>query len=301
MTMVYGDMKIEFPIAHLSNQALLEETERLASTARRTNATLIAALAEVDARKLWADIGCSSLYTYCVQVLRFSEQEAYLRMEAARVIRRFPIVLEMLADGEITLTNIGLLKPHLTSENHVELLKAARGRSKREVARQVAALGVAPGPAPTWITPLSADRFWISFEIGEQTYDRPQRATDLLRHAVPDGSVGEIFDRGLISLLRDLERTRFAAAERPLGDRVTESNSRYIAASVRQRVWKRDRGRCAFVGTHGRCTDGVPRVSPHQAVRSRRKVDRRQHRAALPCAQSARGGAVLRGVDATPC
>lgn len=82
--MVYGDMKIEFPIAHLSNQALLEETERLASSVRRTNATLIAALAEVDARKLWADVGCSSLYTYCIQMLRFSEQEAYLRMEAAR-------------------------------------------------------------------------------------------------------------------------------------------------------------------------------------------------------------------------
>ena len=146
-----GNMKIEFPVAHLSNQALLEETVRLANATRRTTAILIAALAEVDARKLWADAGCSSLYTYCIQVLRFSEQEAYLRMEGARVVRRFPVVLEMLADGEITLTNIGTLKAHLTVENHVALLEAARGKSKREVARQVpcAQAGVR---AVLWIT-----------------------------------------------------------------------------------------------------------------------------------------------------
>ena len=252
--MVYGDMKIEFPIANLSNQALLEETARLANATRRTTARLVAALAEVDARKLWADVGCSSLYTYCTQVLHFSEQEAYLRMEAARVVRQFPVVLDMLANGEITLTNVGLLKPHLTAGNHVTLLDAARGKSKREVARQVATLAPA-GPTPTWISPLSADRFWISFEIGEQTYDRLQRATDLLRHAVPDGNVGEVFDRAPASLLRDLERSKFGATAGPRGDCSTSADSRYIAAWVRRRVWKRDGGRCAFVGTHGRCTE----------------------------------------------
>lgn len=256
MTMVYGDMKTELPIAHLSNQALLEETERLANTVRRTVAKLIAALAEVDARKLWADVGCSSLYTYCTQVLHFSEQEAYLRMEAARVVRQFPVVLEMLADGEITLTNLGLLKPHLTKENHVDLLEAARGKSKREVARQVAAFYDAPADSrPAWITPLSSDRFWISFEIRDCTYERLQRATDLLRHAVPDGNVSEVFDRALLSLLRDLERSKLGATTEPRRDGVTDSDARYIAASIRRRVWKRDGGRCAFVGTHGRCTE----------------------------------------------
>ena len=83
--MVYRDMKVEIPIANLSNRALLDETMRLARDARQTTAKLIAALAEVDARRLWADEGCSSLFTYCTQVLLFSEHEAYLRMEAARV------------------------------------------------------------------------------------------------------------------------------------------------------------------------------------------------------------------------
>lgn len=169
--------------------------------------------------------------------------------------RRRTCEWRQLADGEITLTNIGLLKPHLTAENHVELLDAARGKSKRDVARQVAALHDAPDSRPAWITPLSADRFWVSFEIGDSTYERLQRATDLLRHTVPDGNLGEVFDRALISLLRDLERSKFGATHAPRDERVIDSDSRYIAASVRRRVWKRDGGRCAFVGTHGRCTE----------------------------------------------
>lgn len=262
--MVYGDMKINFPITHLSNQALLEETARLANATRRTVATLVAALAEVDARKLWADVGCSSLYTYCTQVLHFSEQEAYLRMEAARVVRQWPVVLEMLAHGDMTLTNIGLLKPHLTDANHLELLAGARGKSKLEVARQIAALWEATLDShPARITPLSANRYWVSFEIEGHTYDRLQRATDLLRHAVPDGNVTKVFDRALVSLLRDLERAKCGATDAPRGNCSASPETRYISAWVRRSVWRRDGGRCAFVGTKGRCTETAFLEFPH--------------------------------------
>jgi len=32
-------------------------------------------------------------------------------------------------------------------------------------------------------------------------------------------------------------------------------DSRHIPAAVKREVWKRDSGRCAFVGTLGRCTE----------------------------------------------
>ena len=254
--MVSGDMKVEIPIADLSNRALLDETLRLACAAQQTTAKLIAALAEVDARKLWADEGCSSLYTYCTQVLRFSEHEAYLRMEAARVAQRFPVALEMLATGELSLTNIGLLKPHLTIENHVELLDAACGKSRREVARQVATLRDSGDRElrPAAIRLSSADRFEILVEIRDVTYEKLQRAKDLLSHSVPDGNIGEIIDRALAALIRELERTKYAATDRPQRVRATQPGSRYIVAGVRRTVWRRDSGRCAFVGPHGRCT-----------------------------------------------
>jgi hypothetical protein len=92
---------------------------------------LIASLAEFDARRLYLGQGCSSLFTYCTQVLHLSEHAAYGRIEAARAARRFPVLLELLAGGALTVTAIGLLAPHLTVENHEHVLAAARHKTKR--------------------------------------------------------------------------------------------------------------------------------------------------------------------------
>src|SRR5687768_15251450 len=74
-----------------------------------------------------------SLFTYCTEALRLSEHEAYNRIEAARAARRFPILLALLEEGRLNLTTVRLLGPHLTAENHQELVAAAAGKSKREV------------------------------------------------------------------------------------------------------------------------------------------------------------------------
>lgn len=77
-------------------------------------------------------------------MLRLSEHASYGRIEAARAARRFPVVLELLIDGTLTLTAVSLLRPHLTEENHAALLKTARHKSKRDVEQIVAALQPKP-------------------------------------------------------------------------------------------------------------------------------------------------------------
>ncbi len=63
------------------------------SREREATAALIAALGELDARRLYLAEGCSSLFTYCTQVLHLSEHAAYGRIEAARAARKWPVVL----------------------------------------------------------------------------------------------------------------------------------------------------------------------------------------------------------------
>ena len=129
---------------HMSDDELLVEVGRLAVHERQATAHLIASLAELDARRLYLGQGCSSLFTYCTQVLRLSEHAAYGRIEAARAARRFPVVLELLANGSVNLTAIGLLAPHLTPANHRELLDSARHKTKRDVEHLVASLRPQP-------------------------------------------------------------------------------------------------------------------------------------------------------------
>ncbi len=140
-------------VARLSNPELLARVTHLAEREREATASLIAHLAELDVRRLYLAEGCSSLFTYCTQVLHLSEHAAYGRIEAARAARRFPVVLERLAEGSVTLTAVGLLAAHLTRENHRELLDAARHTSKRQVEALVARLRPQP-PVPSSVRRL---------------------------------------------------------------------------------------------------------------------------------------------------
>jgi hypothetical protein len=131
-------------VAHVSDDQLLADVKRLAADEQRATAALVACLAELDARRLYLGEGCASLFTYCTQVLHLSEHAAYGRIEAARAARRFPVILDLLAAGAVTLTAITLLAPLLTTDNHRNTLEAARYKSKREVEHLVAALRPQP-------------------------------------------------------------------------------------------------------------------------------------------------------------
>ena len=130
-------MKNHIP-TDLSDSELTAEVKRLAGRERETTAALISHLAEFDARRLYLGAGFSSLFTYCTEVLRLSEHEAYNRIEAARVGRRFPIVRDMLGEGSLNLTSVRLLGPRLTGDNYQALLAAASGKSRREVEELIA-------------------------------------------------------------------------------------------------------------------------------------------------------------------
>jgi hypothetical protein len=144
-------------LAAMSDADILAELRRSVAAARASTAHVIEVLAEVDARRLYLAQGCSSLFTYCTQVLHLSEHAAYERITAARLARRIPGVLEALRTGDVTLTAVGLLGPHLTPGNVEELLVAARHKSKREIEEIVAASAPKPdSPASVRKVPVRA-------------------------------------------------------------------------------------------------------------------------------------------------
>jgi hypothetical protein len=67
--------------ADLSDEQLIARVQLCAKQERDATSSLIAALAELDVRKLYLGAGCSSLFTYCTQVLHLSEYAAYARIE----------------------------------------------------------------------------------------------------------------------------------------------------------------------------------------------------------------------------
>jgi hypothetical protein len=129
----------------LSDQDLLARTVVLAGQEREASVELVAHLAELETRSsLYAAHGYGTLFTYCREVLRLSEDAACNRIAAARACRRFPGILDALASGALSLSSVRMLNPHLTPENHEAVLASASGRSRREIEALVAELAPRP-------------------------------------------------------------------------------------------------------------------------------------------------------------
>ena len=111
---------------------------------RRVESDLVAHIAEVDERRLYAREAAPSMFVYCTETLHLSEAEAYLRIAAARASREHPILLTKLGDGRLHLAGIAKVAPYLTRENRDALLKRATHRSKRQIEELVAE--IAPRP-----------------------------------------------------------------------------------------------------------------------------------------------------------
>ena len=161
--------------AQLSDSELLTAIERAAGDERVATVTLLGLLVEVDARGLYLGQGCSSLFTYCTQVLHLSEHAAYHRIEAARAIREYPRILESLTHGALTLTTVALLRKHLRPENYEALLNAAEHKSKREVELQIACL--APKPDVNSMVRRVANKPPIARSIAAGAADRRSLST----------------------------------------------------------------------------------------------------------------------------
>ena len=101
-------------------------------------AELIAHLAEVDARRLYLEQACSSMFDYCVRVLRFSEGVAYKRIAVARAVREFPELLGAIERGELHLTAASLIAPHLDRECAALWFAAVRHKTAREIKQWIA-------------------------------------------------------------------------------------------------------------------------------------------------------------------
>src|SRR5260370_38166458 len=83
---------------------------------------------------------------YCVRQLGLSKSSAFRRSETARLIARFPVIADRLAEGRLSIRALVELREVLAEENHAEVLARAEGRSQEEA--QFLAVEYQPKPVP---------------------------------------------------------------------------------------------------------------------------------------------------------
>ncbi|MGC3998375.1 MAG: HNH endonuclease signature motif containing protein [Anaeromyxobacter sp.] len=121
----------------LDNSSLIAHVKSLAADERGIKVESLLALAEVERRKFYLDLGYPSLWAFCREVLHLPEGGAYRRIAAMRLLSRFPSLEAPLREGRLSLTTLGMLREVMTEENLDELVGQATFKSKSEVERLV--------------------------------------------------------------------------------------------------------------------------------------------------------------------
>jgi 5-methylcytosine-specific restriction endonuclease McrA len=274
--------------SHFSDHALIQSALTNAGHERSSTADLIADIAEIDERRLYAPAGYPSTRAWCVGKLGLSDDAALRRITAARTARRFPGIFTALADGRLHLTAVGLLAPHLTEDTARELLRSAVHKSKSEIERLLAErfpktdllawvedlptgagspgefvperveklLEPSAGRAGrSCVKPLSADSFGVQFTQCRRAHDKLETIRELLSHEIPSRDLADVVEALCDIADPILRKRRYAATEKQrLGHRCPAAGSRHIPDEVRRAVWERDDGCCTFVSEDGhRC------------------------------------------------
>src|SRR3972149_885981 len=134
-------------LSSLAPDLLTARLHELRGQERRLLVELLRHLAEVDRRRLHLELAFPSLFAFATGFLGYSKAAAFRRTTAARLLVRFPVGGDHLADGRLSLTTLVELRDVLVEERLHEILGRAAGRTEEEGKVLVAALAPRPAPA----------------------------------------------------------------------------------------------------------------------------------------------------------
>jgi hypothetical protein len=274
----------------ISDSELLVATKQLASEEKRIGIQVLHHLREIDARKLFASLGFSSLFSYCTGELQYSEGGAYRRIASMKLLRDVPEYESKLQEGAVSVATLSQVQSFFVQEKRqlgktytpgekLELLAKVEGKSSQQTERLLAA--ISPQSArEERARVLNGEETEIRFTASRELMEKIERLKNLLGHK-PEaqsyaGLIEELVDLGIKKLdplkksseIKSSEMKRSQAAEIPLKEESAagkpdsllppvevEKSKRYVPAAIVQAVWRRDEGRCSFtdVKTGRRC------------------------------------------------
>jgi 5-methylcytosine-specific restriction endonuclease McrA len=192
-------------LKHLSDDRLLSETQKLVGQEREVLLQVLHHLKEIERRRLFSSLGFSSLFIYAVKQLSYSEDQAFRRISAMRLLRELPELEEKVQNGKVSLTNLSLAQSLFRKEEKVssmskkqkmEILKRLENKTSREAEKIVIQCSTLPIKfVEEKIRAVAEDVNEIKFTITDQLRFKIERLKGLLAHSNPNISLAELVDK----------------------------------------------------------------------------------------------------------
>jgi len=261
---------------------LIARTKTLRNAEHEAMTEILQHLIETEKRRLDLDLGYSSLFDYCVNYLEYSGPAAGRRIQAARCLRRFPVVLSMLEKNELSLSTISQIEGILTDDNYKSILERVKGASYRRVEEiaceyrapikfrdRVKPVRVAVRASAPSNTSARADahgavvkKMVVQFLADEELVNKFEEVKTLLSTGDPNLSFAQVMEVLVDEYLerhspvarraRREERKRAASPDSRRRECNDATQSRHVPDDVRDDVFVRDEGRCSYVASDGK-------------------------------------------------
>ncbi|MBS2015202.1 MAG: HNH endonuclease [Deltaproteobacteria bacterium] len=136
-------------LTSLSSTELLTSLDMVWIAGTKALARMLAYLGEVERRGLHVEMACSSMFVFVERRFGLTGGSAFRRLTAARLVRRFPVLLAYVERGDLHLEALCALRDVLTSENVDEMAARVARKTLREVEHVVACLAPKPDVPPS--------------------------------------------------------------------------------------------------------------------------------------------------------
>lgn len=235
----------------LTDIALLKDTKTLASEYREVTAKLLHHLKEIEERKLYSELGYSSLFKYVVVELGFDEASAVRRIKAASLLKEMPQIEDKIESGELTLSNISkavdiFRQNEITDiEKKVEIIGCIENLSARNCDKTLLELTDKELPPPRReIKPITKTLNLLTVTITDDGADLLKELKGLLAHRKL--SQENLFEIIFTKAKEKIEVERFKTESK--SKKSSSESSRNVSAADRRDTYLRDK-KCVKCGS----------------------------------------------------
>lgn len=238
-------------LKHLTDTTLLKDTKILASEYREVTAKLLHHLREIENRKLYSELGYSSLFNYVVQELGFDEASASRRVKASRLLEVLPAIEQKIENGDLTLSNLAkasdLFKNNniVDNDKKIEILEKIENLSMRSCEKTLLELTDKELPPPRReIRPISKTFNLLTVAITDDGEAILKELKGLLAHRKL--SQDKLYELIFTKAKEKIEAERFKTESK--SSKPGHGNTRYIAAADKRDTYQRDK-KCVKCGS----------------------------------------------------
>lgn len=188
---------------NLSDYDLTQRLEKLVRTERKITHVILLHINEVEARKLYAELGFDGMFSYLTKHLGYSESSAYRRLQSARLLKQIPSVAEKLESGALNLSQLtqvqkcikeelrtsGKMLSQVKTEN---ILKEIEHKNTFETQKVLAVEFNQPVQVTEVLKPQANETVRLELILTKEDFEELQKAKELLSHVCPNGSWSEV-------------------------------------------------------------------------------------------------------------